>query len=127
MKKQEIKFDLKAIKAAEEEYQTVDPQEEQKRIIDQLAEIVSQHISISELAIKGMILLGIRKWQLEQSRLITDLVEMDPKDRILEVNRMIDNTQGFLIEAIVDREQEKEFDESIKKVKRVYKEKFAFR
>ena len=127
MNKEEIHFDSKAIEAAEKEYLTIQPQNEQKKIIDELAEIVSQYITISELAINGMILLGIRQWQLEHSRLLADLIEMNPKDRIFEVNRMIDYTRGFLIAAIVDREQEKELAESIDHVKRFYKEKYAFR
>ena len=127
MNKEEIHFDLKAIEAAEKEYQTVQPQQEQKKIIDELTEIVSRYITISELAIKGMILLGIRKWQMEESLLIADLIKMNPKDRIQEVERMIDNTRGFLIAAIVDRDQKKELDDSINHVKRFYKEKYAFR
>lgn len=127
MNKEGVYFDLKAIEAAEKEYQNVQPQQEQKKIIDELTEIVSRYIAISELAIKGMILLGIRKWQMEESRIIEDLIKMNPKDRIREVERMIDNTRGFLFAAIIDREQEKELDDSINHVKRFYKEKYAFR
>ena len=127
MNKKDLNFDLKAIEAAEKEYRNVQPEPIQKKIIEEIAEITSKYISISELAIRGFIILAIRKWQMEKSKLVTDITKMDPKERIIEVVKIIENCRGFLMKAIINREQQEELNESINHVIEFYKEKYAFR
>lgn len=127
MKKEEFKFDLKAIEAAEEEYHSVQPEPLQKKIIKELSEIVSKYILISKFAIRGFIILSIRKWQMEEKKLVADIMSIDPEERIIEVVKIINNCRGFLLKAMIKREQQTELDESINQVIAFYKEKYAFR
>ena len=78
-------------------------------------------------AIKGFILLAIRKWQMEEKKLVADLMSIDPEERIIEVVKIIRNCRGFLLNAMIKREQQTELDESINQVIEFYKEKYAFR
>ena len=127
MDTEEFSFDLKAIEAAEEEYQNVQPEPLQKKIIEELSEIISKYILISELAIRGFIILAIRKWQMEEKKLVADIMSLNPEERIIEVVKIIRNCRGFLLNAMIKREQQKELDESINQVIEFYKEKYAFR
>jgi hypothetical protein len=100
----DLKFDEKAVKAAEEDYSKVKLDREQRTMLNAIAKIVYQFIpSLPERAIRGFMLRNIQSLQMDKKMTMANTINMTLQEQIDFSREGLDLLKGLLLNVLRDK------------------------
>ncbi|NHI92173.1 MAG: hypothetical protein EAX96_06685 [Candidatus Lokiarchaeota archaeon] len=112
----ELKFEQKAVKDVEREFEKVQIDEKMKGFLDMMLPMLEPHLPVSGMAIKGFTWRIIKKWQHENHKSITDIRSFSPEDKFKVLKYLFvegENTYKKLVKSKEEKEHiEKIFKDS---------------
>ncbi len=83
-----LKFDLKKVQEAEDEYKKLTITPEQRQLIEQIAQMMQNLLPLSVMAIKGNTWYSIKEWQVNNKMKITEIAQINPHDRLKKAKEL---------------------------------------
>lgn len=120
-------FNQEAITEAEEDYSKLQVSAEQRPIIEGVANVLSNYVNISKIALKGFIWRVVKDWQKKHSKAASEIATMNPEDRVKNIGEMFDMLNDYLAKILRSSDQKAALSEAIDDGFEFYKSEFAQR
>ena len=124
---EKIQFIAEKVQEAEAYYSQLKISPTQSKVVTGLSEEISQHIPLSDRAIKGFFWRIAREYQMKHHQAANEAENATPAERVKALGEMFTMLKKELTRTLVDKEHEPLLDQALNKAMSVYKEKYADR
>ncbi|MHA2253931.1 MAG: hypothetical protein ACXAD7_26495 [Candidatus Kariarchaeaceae archaeon] len=111
----------------EKDFSRISLAPEQRGIVDGIAEIMSQFLDISKLALKGFCWKAIQNWQVINQKDLAELSQASPEERLQHTESMFQKIGTDLHTVLHNRADENKVDTAVNQGFEFYKQSFAKR
>ena len=115
------------INKVKEEFTRLKLAPEHRKIVDDVAQIVLEHLEIDPLALKGFVWRAMKKWQMENKMTMAELAKQPKEIRINAVRKITEMTRDSIKKVLKNRSDEELINNVFEKVFEAYVSKWAER
>jgi len=120
-------FDHEKAEQTIKNYGKVQVNPEQEEMIQQLSEILHEHIGLYQNMLRSFIFISISVWQKENHTFLEEIASADPKTRLEAILKLAENLKKLLRGLLKQPRQEDDLDKAINAGLIIYKEKWMHR
>jgi hypothetical protein len=116
-------FDEQKVKEVEKDFNKIELTPGQKGIIGQSAQLLSQFLPLSVMAIKGNTWFVIKEWQNDTKQTMADMAKMTPEEMLKTVQDLFERGKKRMRKLLINPdEQQQVVDEAYQKAYELYLE-----
>ena len=117
-----IIFNEEKVRESEFEFKKITLRPEQKVMVQRIAELMSEFIPLSVMALKGNCWLSLVEWQTTNKKVTQDITAMSQEERLATIKEIFEYSKNRLKKMLIQpNEQEIQLDEAFEKAFEFYK------